>query len=55
VTVSAPPRPPVSPPPARPSFGRRFAGRLLQWWRRLTAMRTAIVLLFLLALAAVPG
>ena len=29
--------------------------RLLQWWRRLTAMRTAIVLLFLLALAAVPG
>jgi cytochrome c biogenesis protein len=31
------------------------AGRLLHWWRRLTAMRTAIVLLFLLALAAVPG
>jgi cytochrome c biogenesis protein len=30
-------------------------GTLLQWWRRLTAMRTAIVLLFLLALAAVPG
>jgi cytochrome c biogenesis protein len=29
--------------------------RLLGWWRRLTAMRTAIVLLFLLALAAVPG
>jgi cytochrome c biogenesis protein len=28
---------------------------LLVWWRRLTAMRTAIVLLFLLALAAVPG
>jgi cytochrome c biogenesis protein len=56
VTVTAPPRsaaPP--PPPARPSVGRRFSGRLLQWWRRLTAMRTAIVLLFLLALAAVPG
>jgi cytochrome c biogenesis protein len=32
-----------------------MAGKLLQWWRRLTAMRTAIVLLFLLALAAVPG
>jgi cytochrome c biogenesis protein len=31
------------------------AGLLLRWWRRLTAMRTAIVLLFLLALAAVPG
>ncbi|RZU33283.1 cytochrome c biogenesis protein [Blastococcus saxobsidens] len=28
---------------------------LLRWWRRLTAMRTAIILLFLLALAAVPG
>ncbi|UQX88883.1 cytochrome c biogenesis protein ResB [Jatrophihabitans telluris] len=26
-----------------------------QWWRRLISMRTAIVLLFLLALAAVPG
>jgi cytochrome c biogenesis protein len=32
-----------------------LAARLLGWWRRLTAMRTAIVLLFLLALAAVPG
>jgi cytochrome c biogenesis protein len=38
-----------------PSRGQRIVGRLLQWWRRLTAMRTAIVLLFLLALAAVPG
>jgi len=33
--------------------GRRRVLRLL--WRRLTSMRTAIVLLFLLALAAVPG
>ena len=41
-----------APPPAAP---RRVAGLLLRWWRRLTAMRTAIVLLFLLALAAVPG
>ncbi|RBY80449.1 cytochrome c biogenesis protein ResB [Blastococcus sp. TF02-09] len=32
-----------------------MTARLLAWWRRLTAMRTAIVLLFLLALAAVPG
>jgi cytochrome c biogenesis protein len=29
--------------------------RLFAWWRRLTAMRTALVLLFLLALAAIPG
>jgi cytochrome c biogenesis protein len=56
VTTTAPPRSAEAPPPpARPSFGRRVAGRLLHWWRRLTAMRTAIVLLFLLALAAVPG
>jgi cytochrome c biogenesis protein len=46
-------RPPVSAP--GPSAPRRGAGLLLRWWRRLTAMRTAIVLLFLLALAAVPG
>ncbi|MCW2742984.1 MAG: ResB-related putative cytochrome C-type biosis protein [Blastococcus sp.] len=56
MTVTAPPRPPAaSTPPARSSFGRRIAARLLLWWRRLTAMRTAIVLLFLLALASVPG
>jgi cytochrome c biogenesis protein len=55
VTVEAPVRSAASPPPAGPSFGRRVSGRLLLWWRRLTAMRTAIVLLFLLALAAVPG
>lgn len=56
MTVTAPPRPPASPPPpARPSAGRRIGATLLLWWRRLTAMRTAIVLLFLLALAAVPG
>lgn len=46
-------RPTVSAPDA--SAPRRGAGLLLRWWRRLTAMRTAIVLLFLLALAAVPG
>ncbi len=43
-------------PEQRPSFARR---RLL-WparnlWRSLTSMRTALALLFLLALAAVPG
>jgi len=55
VSTVAPPRPEAPNPPARPSLGGRVAARLLHWWRRLTAMRTAIVLLFLLALAAVPG
>ena len=55
MTTIAPPLPEAPPPPARPSRGRRITARLLHWWRRLTAMRTAIVLLFLLALAAVPG
>ena len=54
MTVTAPPRPAV-PPPASPAPGRRLTATLTHWWRRLTAMRTAIVLLFLLALAAVPG
>ncbi|MBN1095816.1 cytochrome c biogenesis protein ResB [Blastococcus sp. TML/C7B] len=56
MTTTAPRREAAAPPPpARPSPGRRIAARLLLWWHRLTAMRTAIVLLFLLALAAVPG
>jgi cytochrome c biogenesis protein len=56
VSVSAPPRTDAAAPtPAPPSAGRRLGARLLHWWRRLTAMRTAIILLFLLALAAVPG
>ena len=44
-------RPAVSAP--GPSAPRRGAGLLLLWWRRLTAMRTAIILLFLLALAGI--
>ncbi|MGY1732275.1 cytochrome c biogenesis protein ResB [Geodermatophilus sp. SYSU D01045] len=56
MTTTAPPRTPAAPPPpARPSGLRRAGGFLLRQWRRLTAMRTAIVLLFLLALAAIPG
>ena len=56
MTVTAPARPAAAPPPpARPSWARRLSGQLLRWWRRLTAMRTAIILLFLLALAAIPG
>ena len=54
MTVTAPPKPAVL-PPAGPAPGRRVTATLTHWWRRLTAMRTAIVLLFLLALAAVPG
>ncbi|MGY1740935.1 MULTISPECIES: cytochrome c biogenesis protein ResB [unclassified Blastococcus] len=56
MTVTAPPREAAAPPPpARPSAGRRAWTLLVRWWRRLTAMRTAIILLFLLALAAIPG
>jgi len=44
-----PPAPPSSPPALGPVELARWA------WRQLTSMRTALVLLFLLALAAVPG
>jgi len=37
-----------------PAGGRRLAA-LLRMWRQLTSMRTALLLLFLLAVAAVPG
>ncbi|WP_448626764.1 cytochrome c biogenesis protein ResB [Geodermatophilus sp. URMC 64] len=54
MTVLDPPRTaPV--PPSLPPVHRRLTGALLRWWRRLTAMRTAIILLFLLAVAAIPG
>lgn len=46
---SQPPRPPSSPPALSPVELSRWA------WRQLTSMRTALVLLFLLALASVPG
>ena len=57
MTTTAPPRPPAAPstPPSRPPLHRQVTGRLLRWWRQLTAMRTALVLLFLLAVAAIPG
>ena len=54
MTVLDPPREAVTSAP-RPPGHRRALARLLHWWRRLTAMRTAIILLFLLALAAIPG
>ncbi|HVA60631.1 MAG TPA: cytochrome c biogenesis protein ResB [Mycobacteriales bacterium] len=43
---------PEPPPSAR---GRSPRSTVRLWWRQLTSMRTAILLLFLLALAAVPG
>ena len=56
MTTAAPPRPPAAAPPPAPSAApRRLLTLLRNLWRRLTAMRTAIVLLFLLALAAIPG
>ena len=53
MTVLDPPR--TAPVPPSPPVHRRVTGTLLRWWRRLTAMRTAIILLFLLAVAAIPG
>jgi cytochrome c biogenesis protein len=44
---------PDSPEPARVRLG--VAGWLRWIWRQLTSMRTALILLFLLALASVPG
>lgn len=48
-SASQPPKPPSAPPALSPVELSRWA------WRQLTSMRTALVLLFLLALAAVPG
>jgi cytochrome c biogenesis protein len=48
-SASTPPTPPSAPPALSPVELSRWA------WRQLTSMRTALVLLFLLALAAVPG
>ncbi len=42
--------------PAAPPGARRTVAGWLRWaWRQLTSMRTALVLLFLLAVASVPG
>ncbi|MET0188043.1 MAG: cytochrome c biogenesis protein ResB, partial [Pseudonocardia sediminis] len=66
--MSSPPTAPPQPPETRvggldepPSggFSSSLLGRALAFlrntWRGLTSMRTALVLLFLLALAALPG
>jgi cytochrome c biogenesis protein len=44
---------PAAAPPPRP--GNRLWALLRNSWRQLTSMRTALVLLFLLAVAAIPG
>ncbi|MHA6792562.1 cytochrome c biogenesis protein ResB [Pseudonocardia bannensis] len=59
---TAPPSPPApspgdtaGPPPGRPGGASRLLAFGRNTWRGLTSMRTALVLLFLLALAALPG
>ncbi|MDO7868597.1 cytochrome c biogenesis protein ResB [Nocardioides jiangxiensis] len=59
--TNAAPEEPLGPVPGPAQGDERLPGELtarelLRWtWRQLTSMRTALVLLFLLALAAVPG
>lgn len=48
-------RPTAEPRPPRQSVGGRAVAAVRNTWRGLTSMRTALVLLFLLALAAIPG
>ncbi|WP_051133530.1 cytochrome c biogenesis protein ResB [Nocardia paucivorans] len=53
MSVLTPEAPPVRPP--RQSLPGRMWAVVRNGWRGLTSMRTALVLLFLLALAAIPG
>jgi len=56
MTTTASPTSVGSPPPRRPPGGvRRALAFARNTWRGLTSMRTALILLFLLALAALPG
>ena len=55
VTTTAPPAPAPETPPPPPRAPLALLALLRNTWRGLTSMRTALVLLFLLALAAVPG
>ncbi|MGI8576820.1 MAG: cytochrome c biogenesis protein ResB [Nocardioidaceae bacterium] len=49
-------RPPVVKEPKKPPAPALRPGQFARWvWRQLTSMRTALILLFLLAIAAVPG
>ena len=47
--------PPAAPKPPHNTPAKRTFAFLRNTWRGLTSMRTALVLLFLLALAALPG
>src|SRR3954465_6033445 len=47
--------PPAAPPDEIPAPPRAVLAVLRNTWRGLTSMRTALVLLFLLALASLPG
>lgn len=53
-TVQSPPGEPPEPPVAR-RWWRELLALARNTWRGLTSMRTALILLFLLALAALPG
>ncbi|AKE91015.1 cytochrome c biogenesis protein ResB [Rhodococcus aetherivorans] len=56
MTATDTPTAPTSPtPPPRQGPAGRTAAFVRNTWRGLTSMRTALVLLFLLALAAIPG
>ena len=55
MTLTAPDRLSTAPDPDRPRTSGQRLAPLRRAWRQLTSMRTALVLLFLLALAAVPG
>ena len=46
---------PIAPRPVRTGQHLAPLRQVVRWWRQLTSMRTALLLLFLLALAAVPG
>jgi cytochrome c biogenesis protein len=45
----------LTPTPRKPKAAKRFRTFWRRWWHQLTAMRTALVLLLALALAAIPG
>lgn len=46
----------LAPPPrSKPKAAKRFRAFARRWWHQLTSMRTALLLLLALALAAIPG
>ena len=54
--MTAPSSPPAAPPERPVGRGELTAREMVRWtWRQVTSMRTALVLLLVLALAAIPG